>query len=237
MSSLPARLGYWASIAQSIVSFVYIIGLIALVSLALSRASAAELGAQQWTGIGAYASHYADDPLSLSLGIVVQASAFLAGLLILVVFLALHELAEARHRILTRIGSAFALMMAMTSSWGYYVQIASVHQVITHGGDLEGLGQFVEANMSSPGMATLQLSWALFYGMATLTVAPTFGRTRSEKWIKAVFLLNGVTGLTIGIAYSFGATMLLPLAILGLVAASIAYPLLALKFGRAARMP
>ena len=156
----------------------------------------------------------------------------MAGIVIPVVFLALHETAGPEKKILTRIASAFAIMMAVASSWSYYIQLASVHQTIISAGDLEGLGQFVEANVSSPGMATLQLAWAIFYGIATLVVAPVFDGTRSDKWIKAAFLLNGVIGITVGIAYAFGATSLLPLAILGLVVASIAYPMLALRFLR-----
>ena len=214
---------------------VYVIGLVVLVSAALSQRSAAELAAQQWTDITAYARHYTDDRLSLIVGQVVQVSALLAGLLIPVVFLVLHETTEPDKQILTRISSAFTIMMAVTSSWGYYIQLASVHQVIIHAGDLDGLGQFVEANVSSPGMATLQLTWTLFYGLATLVVAPVFGRTRSERWIMAAFLVNGVIGVTVGIAYAFGATALLPLAILGLVAASTAYPMLALRFLQAAK--
>lgn len=111
-----------------------------------------------------------------------------------------------------------------------------MHQVIIGGGDLEGLGQFAEANVSSPGMATLQLAWAFFYGLATLFVIPVLGKTRSERWIKVAFLVNGVIGVAVGIAYAFGITGLLPLAILGLVAASIAYPLLALRFFQASKV-
>ncbi|MEN6410802.1 MAG: hypothetical protein ABFD44_13960 [Anaerolineaceae bacterium] len=235
MSRLTVRIGFWAAAAQSVVSLVYIIGLVILVGAALSQQSAAELSAQEWSNITAYAQHYADNRLSLTVGLIVQISAFLAGLLIPVIFLVLHEIADPAVRILTRIASMFTVMMAVVSSWGYYIQISSVHQIITRGGDLEGLGQFVEANVSSPGMATLQLGWALFYGLATLIIAPVFNRTRSERWIRAVFLINGIVGVAVGTAYAFGQTLLLPLAILGLIAASIAYPLLALRFHKAAR--
>jgi hypothetical protein len=230
MSKLSARIGFWAAVAQSAVSLVYIIGLVILVGAALSKQSASELAAHQWTDITFYAQHYKDDYLSLIVGLIVQVSALLAGLLIPVVFLALHEMVNPELKILTRISSVFTIMMSVTSSWGYYVQLASVHQVIIRAGDLEGLGQFVEANVSSPGMATLQLAWALFYGLATLVVVPVFGSTRSERWIKAAFLVNGVIGIVVGIAYAFGAITLLPIAILGLIMASIAYPLLALRF-------
>jgi hypothetical protein len=121
-------------------------------------------------------------------------------------------------------------MMALLSSWGYYIQLASVHQIIMKGGDLEGLSQFVEAHVSSPGMATLQLAWALFYGLATLCLIPVFGNSRSEKWIKAAFLINGLIGVTVGTAYAFGATDILLLGLVGLVGSSFAYPLLALRF-------
>jgi hypothetical protein len=201
----------------------------------LSRQSAADLAAHQWTDVATYARHYADDSVSLTVGLVVQFSALLAGILILIVFLVLHELADPAWKIMTRIASAFAMMMAVMSSWGYYVQLASVHHVIIGGGDLEGLGQFAEANVSSPGMATLQLAWALFYGLASLFIIPVLGNTRSERWIKAGFLVNGIIGITVGIAYLFGATQILPLAVLGLVGTSFVYPLLALRFYRIAQ--
>jgi hypothetical protein len=235
MSKLPARIGMWAAMAESLVSVIYIIGLVVLVTAALSQHSAAELSAQQWTNITTYAERYTADALSLTVGMIVQVSAFLAGLLILVVFLVLHELADPASKIVTRIASAFAMMMAVTSSWGYYVQLASVHQTIIGGGDLEGLGQFAESNASSPGMATLQLAWALFYGLATLAVSPAFGNSRAERWIKAAFVINGFIGVTVGIAYASGATEFLPMAVLGLVATSFAYPMLALRFYRVAR--
>ncbi len=183
MSRLPARIGLWAAVAESLVSVIYIIGLVVLVAAPLSKHSAAELSAQQWTNITTYAEHHTADALSLPVGMIVQVSAFLAGLLILVVFLVLHELADPASKIVTRIASAFAMMMAVTSSWGYYVQPASVHQTIMGGGEREGLGRFAETNTSSPGMATLQLAWALFYGLATLAVAPAFGNSRAERWI------------------------------------------------------
>jgi hypothetical protein len=232
MSRLSARVGFWAAVAQSAVSLIYIIGLVVLVGAALSTQTAGELASHQWTDINDYAQHYMDDSLSLTVGMVVQVSALLAGLLIPVVFLALHETTNPEWKILTRISSAFAIMMAMASSWGYYVQLASVHQTIITAGDLEGLSQFVEANISSPGMATLQLAWAIFYGIATLVAAPIFDDTRSDKVIKVAFLINGVIGITVGITYMFGVIWLMPLAILGLVVASIAYPLLALRFHR-----
>ena len=222
--------------SQSVVSLIYIIGLVILIILALSQYSAADLATQQWTDITTYARHYSEDPVSLTVGLIVQVSAFLAGILILIVFLVLHELTDPAWKIMTRIASAFVMMMAVISSWGYYVQLASVHQVIIVGGDLEGLGQFAEANVSSPGMATLQLAWAFFYGLATLFVIPVLGKTRSERWIKVAFLVNGAIGVTVGISYAFGMTGLLPLAILGLVAASIAYPLLALRFFQASKV-
>lgn len=231
MSKLPAQIGFWASVAETLVSVIYIIGLVSLVVGALSKYSASDLAAQQqWTDVTIYAQHYAEDPVSLRISLIVQASAFLAGILILVVFLVIHEMADTRWKIMTRIASAFILMMAVLSSWGYYVQLASVHQVIMSGGDLEGLGQFVESNVSSPGMATLQLSWALFYGLGSLIILPVFGSTRAEKWIKAGFLFNGLIGVTVGIAYAFGITAILPLAVFGLVGASFVYPLLALRF-------
>ena len=237
MKRLTAKIGLWAAMAETFMSLVYICGLILLISGNLARYSAAELASQEWTNITTYAQHYTDSRGLLEIELVVQISAFIAGLLILVVFLVLHELADNRIKILTRLASSFVLIMAVLSSWGYYVQLASVHQTIITGGDLEGLAQFAESNISSPGMATLQLSWAFFYGLGSLLILPVFGSSRSEKWIKAGFLINGLIGLTVGILYSFGITEILPLAILGLVGSSYVYPLLGVQFHRKIKAP
>ena len=115
------------------------------------------------------------------------------------------------------------------------MQLASVHQTIITEGDLEGLAQFAESNISSPGMATLQLSWAFFYGLGLIFILPVFGSTRSEKWIKADFGINGLIGITVGIFYAFGVTNILPLAVIGLVASAYVYPLLATQFYRTSK--
>ena len=66
-----------------------------------------------------------------------QVSAFAAGVLILVTFLALHESAALEMRIVTRIASAFAQILTVTSSLAYYIQLASMHQVKISAGDLD----------------------------------------------------------------------------------------------------
>jgi len=95
---------------------VYIIGLVILITLDLSQHSVADLATQQWTDVTTYARHYSEDTVSLTVGLIVQVSAFLAGILILVVFLVLHELTDPAWKIMTCIASAFALMMATMSS-------------------------------------------------------------------------------------------------------------------------
>ena len=108
MSKLPARIGFWASIAETLVTLVYIIGLVSLIAVALSQHSASDLAAQQqWTNIITYAQQYAEDQVSIRISLLVQVSAFLAGILILVVFLTIHEMADPQIKIVTRIASAF----------------------------------------------------------------------------------------------------------------------------------
>lgn len=236
MTKLAARIGVWAAILNTICALVYLAGVVILITTLLSGQTPAELAASnRWTNIQDYAAHYADNPLTMNVGLGVQASAFVSGIAILVIFLALHEVTDPPKKIITRIASAFALILAITSSWGYYIQFASVHQTIMAGGDLEGLGQFAESNVASPAMATLQLGWAFFYGLATLVAIPAFGGSRVEKWIKGAFAVNGVIAVFIGVVYAFGVTSLLPLAVLGLVATSFAYPLLAVFFHRVER--
>ncbi len=231
--ALAARIGKWASIVETILTLVYLIGVIVLMTLLFSRYSAAEIAAKQWLGIQDYAQHYADDYWSMVTGIVVQIDVFLTGIVILVIFLALHEVADPEWRILTRIGYSFAIVLTVASCTMYYIQVASVHQSIMNGGDLVGLGQFVEPNFSSPGMAVLQLSWTIFYGLTTLVVAPVFRKNGIEKWIRWCFVINGVIGIVVGTSYLFGVVWLLPLSMAGLIAIGSAYPFLAVYFDRA----
>ena len=153
MSRLPARIGFWAAAAESPISVIYIVGLAVLVAAALSQSAAAELAAQQRTDLTSNAQHPSSDPLSLAVGAVVQ----------VVVFLVLHELADPERWIVSRIASAFALMMAVTSPLGCYLQLASVRQVIMRGGDLEGLGLFTafKCPLAGEGDAAARLGAAL----------------------------------------------------------------------------
>jgi hypothetical protein len=73
--------------------------------------------------------------------------------------------------------------------------------------------------------ATLQLAWAVFYGIATLAIAPVYDGPGRDRWIRVAFLLNGGIGIAVGMAFALGGTTLLPLAIAGLIVASVALPL------------
>lgn len=46
MNRLAARIGMWTAIAESLVSLVYVVGLVILIAAALSRSPTAELAAQ-----------------------------------------------------------------------------------------------------------------------------------------------------------------------------------------------
>ncbi len=232
MTRLSARIGMWAAIAQTAFSLIYLAGVVILMAALFSQKSMAEVAATRWTNIQDFAAHYTDNPLSMHVGTAVQVDIFLSGLAILVIFNVLHEIAKPEVKIITRICSALALIVVVLSCTAYYIQLASVHQTIINGGDLEGLGQFAESNFSSPGMATMQLSWAFFYGLTTLVGAAIFTGKGIEKWIKWAFMINGLIGIIVGSAYAFGVTWLLPLSMLSLIVTAFAYPLLAIYFKR-----
>lgn len=233
--ALAARIGKWASIVETAFTLVYLIGVILLMMNLFSRYSAAQVAARQWINIQDYAQHYADDYWSMVISIVVQVDVFLTGIAILVIFLCLHEITHPELRILTRIGCSFAIVLTVTSCIIYYVQIASIHQTIMSGGDLAGLGQFVESNFTSPGMAMMQLAWTIFYGLSTLVLAPVFRNHGIEKWIRWAFVTNGVIGILVGTLYLFGIIWALPLSMAALIVIAFAYPLLAIYFDRAHR--
>ena len=86
-----------------------------------------------------------------------------------------------------------ALMYAAVLGASYYMQLAAVRLSLLQG-ETDGLAPFVLANPHS-----IVWAWEGFdYGMmclATLAIAPLFGRGRLERLIRALLVGNGAVGV------------------------------------------
>ena len=104
----------------------------------------------------------------------------------------IHSYASEEKRIWSRLGLAFTFIYASMAAINYMTQLFPVWRSINHG-ETDGLAMFVLGNPHS-------IFWALAYAyifmhLAMLFAAPVFAGNPLEQRIRALFILNGVSGL------------------------------------------
>jgi hypothetical protein len=120
--------------------------------------------------------------------------------LLVVLLAAIHELAAGERRLLARIGLIFGTICAALIAVNYFVQLSTVRLSVAQGA-VQGLEQVVQANPISAVAAVNVLGWSLFFGLASLFVAPVFRGSRLARFISLCFWINGVMCLLGGIGY------------------------------------
>jgi hypothetical protein len=124
----------------------------------------------------------------------------LFGPLIVILFASIYELSTGERRLLVRIGLSFAVIFAALTSINYFVQLTAVRIAIQKD-IIVGLEQIVQANPISAIAAINVLGWSVFFGLASLFVAPLFTGSRLQRFIGICFILNGTMCLLGGIGY------------------------------------
>lgn len=124
----------------------------------------------------------------------------LFGPLLVVLFASIHELASGERRLLAHIGLAFAVIFAALTGINYFVQLTAVRLAIQKDATA-GLEQIVQANPISAVAAVNVLGWSVFFGLASLFVAPLFRGRGLLRFIGVCFWLNGAMCLLGGLGY------------------------------------
>ncbi len=180
MSLLSIKLGFWSSFLFTIMGIGYGLGM---------GIFFAKYSIPMWTNIESYADFMKSKPqLFFSL---CQITAFLSGLIFIVLLNSIHEYAQDEKKVLTRIGMCFGTIFIVLASITYFVQFTVVPQNISNG-SLGGLEQFVELNTKSFIAAIVILGWGLFLGLTSFFIAPVFSNGKLEIYIKWLFIFNGV---------------------------------------------
>jgi hypothetical protein len=122
------------------------------------------------------------------------------GPLVVILFAALHELAVGELRLLARIGLAFGVIFAALTGINYFVQLSAVRLAVVQDATA-GLEQIVQANPISAVAAVNVLGWSIFFGLASLFMAPLFAGSRLQTFIRVCLILNGVMCLLGGLGY------------------------------------
>lgn len=180
MNSLSIRIGFWSTLLFTLSGVTY--GTSASIFFSLYPIPV-------WSNIHDFASYMSSSPQRL-FGLC-QAMAFLSGPFFILMMCSIYDFAGEEKRILARIGICFGIVFVTLASMCYFVQFTVLPQNILSG-QLDGLNHFVQLNTKSFISAIVILGWGLFFGLATLSIAPIFNRGKLEKLIRWSFILTGV---------------------------------------------
>jgi len=156
---------------------------------------------------------------------------FLLTLSFLILMASIHSYAPEERKVFSLVGLSFAIIYATLISINYFIQLTFVRQ------STFDASMFEMTNPQSM-MWVIEVLGYFFMGLATLFAAPVFGSSRLERFVKWLFVANGVLGILTPIGYGLS----LPLEILlgGLIVWDIIMPIstasLAILFRRAKRM-
>lgn len=186
---IPAQLGFWAAVLSAVAFLVYTLSFVAIL-----RAGSPLV----WTNLAEYVATVGQTNQFWKH--LAQLSMLLFAPLFLVLLHSIHELAPRPKQPLSRIAISFGLGFAVLFGAHYFVQLSTVRLGIA-GGAVAGLEQFIQLRPYAAITAVNMLGTSLFLGLASLFVAPVFGRGRLERTIRLAFLANGVVCLGSGIAF------------------------------------
>lgn len=174
------RIGFWAALATAVFGFGYGVAVILMIISNLSSGEAAS----GWQGIAAYQATFRPIlmlPLYPSL---LLAPAF-ATLMVCV-----HYYTPPAKRIWSHIALVYTVIYAGMALINYSTQLLSVQRALLSG-ETDGLSMLVHGNQHAI-FWSLVSAYALM-NLAMLFAAQVFSGGRLERWIRRLFLLNGLS--------------------------------------------
>lgn len=220
MGSSIYKMGFWASLLQSIVGYLYLIFYIVFTVL---------YPPLTWTNIQDFALNYHGAYATIL--IVLQVLAWIQSFLFFTIGVLLSQFVSPKKKAIVTIGLGCSVVFLALSSIHYYIQLTSVRIGIEKG-LLEGLGQFVQFNFDSPISVINILGWTLFCGIACIAFAFCFKKSRRGKWLKYGFLLNGIVSVLTAILFACGLTWTMLIWTFFISLTWYVYPILTLCFKR-----
>jgi hypothetical protein len=215
--AIPLAIGFWSAV---IITFFNVISSFLMIpSWFLNPIT-------PWRGIEAYASTFD----------FFQIASMLPGFLVVIPFLpmmaAIHYNAPPDRRIFSMLGVAFAGITVAMLSFQYYSQFTVVRYNLTSG-EQQALGLFVLGNPHSFFWPLEVLGYG-FMSLSTLFAGFVFSTDVLERWIRGLFITNGVIGIAGILVYPLGVSTIAFLS--GLALWTLVFPastiLLAINFKR-----
>jgi hypothetical protein len=213
------RLGFWSSALAAVFTVLWTVA--AVVTAVASPPTS-------WPGIDAYAASFDGRQMLMLVPVLLLAPTFV------VVMGCVHAYASEDTKPWALLGMAFAAMYATVASVTYVLQLTVVRQHLLSR-QTGGLDLLVSVNPDSVAWAMETFGY-FFMSMALVVAAPVFGRRELERWIRRLFLANGL-GLPAAAVYVYTMDALHPLALAYLAVWCVTFPiamgLLAALFQRA----
>jgi hypothetical protein len=218
--SVPlGRLGFWSAALALVFTVLWTVA--AVVTVVASPPAS-------WAGIDAYAASFDSRQMLMLVPVLLLAPTFV------VVMACIYAYASEDSKPWALLGLVFAAMYATIASVTYVLQLTVVRQHVLSR-QTAGLDLLVSVNPGSAAWA-LETFGYFFMSMALVVAAPVFGGGRRERWIRRLFLANGL-GLPAAMDYVYTMDALHPLALAYLAVWCITFPiamvLLAALFRRA----
>jgi hypothetical protein len=213
------RLGSWSAALAAVCTVLWTVA--AVVTAAASPVAS-------WPGIDAYAASFDSRQMLMLVPVLLLTPTFV------VVMGCIHAYAVEDAKPWALLGVVFAAMYATIASVTYVLQVTVVRQHLLSR-QTAGLDLLVSVNPSSVAWA-LETFGYFFMDLALLAAAPVFGGSGRERWIRRLFLANGI-GLPAAAVYVYTMDALHPLALASLAVWCVTFPvamgLLAALFRRA----
>lgn len=181
-----ARVGFLSSITFAI--------LLTMLNIAFT-VMVIQAPTSEWRGMEVYASTYrVIDFIPQTIGLV-TIPAFLLMLI------CIHLYTDERLKIWSLAGLLFSTTFACLLGTLYFIQVAVIFPALDSG-NYQGLEQFAFAYPRSVAWGLNHFAWSLL-GVSLLFMAWVFGDSRLERWIRRLFILNGLTNILLIFAFTF----------------------------------
>lgn len=216
VSKTVGRLGIWSAILSAVFSVAW------FVTFTFQDAIAPM---PSWEDIDAYAAAFTPARI-----LYVYPSLLLA-LSFIVLLACIHRYASEEHQVWSLIGLAIGVLYATMASINYTIQAVAVRQSL-ESGETAGIAMFLPDNPHSVFNA-LSNSY-VYMALAMLFLAPVFGGGGLERWIRWIFLAQGLTAITqIGWSmFGLSEAIFIAFSMIWIIGAPVAFVLLALMFKR-----
>jgi hypothetical protein len=189
-SNLPSyhntKIGFYSSLAYAVL----------LISLNVSFViMAVQVPTSAWEGMEVYTQTYR------TIAFVPQAIGLVSIPALILMLASIHMYASEAHKLWSLAGMAFGSAYAVLLGSLYFIQVGVILPALKTG-NWHGLDQFVFAHPRSVAWGLNHFAWSLL-GVALLLMAWVFEGDELRRWLRRLFVLNGLANISLIFAFSF----------------------------------